>query len=343
MKTLTATFQYPDGTPANGATLYLKLSQDAVALGTSQVAPRIVAITLNNLGQIPGGVTIFANDELTPSGTVYIASVIAVGGGLVYGPELLSISGTSPVNLNSLVPTNVGGIVISYPNPVLQNPSSPQTITGQSLTLSSSAPLILQGALTINSSAVFNSGASFVGALTFTNLTSASPNPALSGKISLSNTDSISWRNSTNSADASLFISGAAQVNFPADTLVYSGNGGISTGNFFGANAGLAGAATGYYRLRSTDTIVWRNNAASADIVLGKNTSDQLTWPNIFVAAGAIYTAAAPTTAAAQVSFGSTTATSASTGSNGDVPAQVVGYIIVNIGGTNMKVPYYNI
>lgn len=37
-----------------------------------------------------------------------------------------------------------------------------------------------------------------------------------------------------------------------------------------------------------------------------------------------------------------TTATSASAGSNGDVPAQVVGYIVVNINGTNRKIPYYS-
>jgi hypothetical protein len=35
------------------------------------------------------------------------------------------------------------------------------------------------------------------------------------------------------------------------------------------------------------------------------------------------------------------TATSASAGANGDVPAQVVGYIVVNIAGTNRKIPYY--
>jgi hypothetical protein len=36
-----------------------------------------------------------------------------------------------------------------------------------------------------------------------------------------------------------------------------------------------------------------------------------------------------------------TTANSATAGSNGDVPAQVSGYLQVNLNGTNVKIPYY--
>jgi hypothetical protein len=36
-----------------------------------------------------------------------------------------------------------------------------------------------------------------------------------------------------------------------------------------------------------------------------------------------------------------TTATSATAGTNGDVPAQVAGYLVVNINGTARKIPYY--
>jgi hypothetical protein len=38
---------------------------------------------------------------------------------------------------------------------------------------------------------------------------------------------------------------------------------------------------------------------------------------------------------------GATTATTASAGTNGDVPAQVVGYLVVSINGTSRKIPYY--
>lgn len=37
------------------------------------------------------------------------------------------------------------------------------------------------------------------------------------------------------------------------------------------------------------------------------------------------------------------TATSATLGANGAVPAQVTGYLIVNIAGTNQKIPYFNV
>lgn len=50
---------------------------------------------------------------------------------------------------------------------------------------------------------------------------------------------------------------------------------------------------------------------------------------------------AAPTGSTGQLSVGATTATSASTGANGDVPAQVVGYLIFDLAGTKIKVPYY--
>jgi hypothetical protein len=200
--------------------LYLKLSQDAIATGISQIAPRVLAIGLNSLGQIPAGTTIYANDELTPSGTVYIASVIAPGGGLVYGPELLALIGTSPINLNSLIPTNVGGIVISFPSPVLQNPSAPQTITGQSLTLTNTAPLFVNSALT------------------FANLISNSPSPAQSGNIRLASADAISWRNIGGTGDLSLSKNNLDQLVWPtgfiiANTIINSG--GIIS-NYAGVN-----------------------------------------------------------------------------------------------------------
>jgi hypothetical protein len=52
-------------------------------------------------------------------------------------------------------------------------------------------------------------------------------------------------------------------------------------------------------------------------------------------------TGATPTGSGTQLSFGNTTATSANAGSNGDVPAQVVGYIVLDLGGVKIKVPYY--
>lgn len=51
---------------------------------------------------------------------------------------------------------------------------------------------------------------------------------------------------------------------------------------------------------------------------------------------------ATPATAAGQIGFGNTTATSATAGSNGAVPAQVAGYLTISVGGTAQKIPYFN-
>jgi hypothetical protein len=50
---------------------------------------------------------------------------------------------------------------------------------------------------------------------------------------------------------------------------------------------------------------------------------------------------ATPTTITGQIGFGTTLDTSATAGSNGDVPAQVVGYLVFDIAGTKFKLPYY--
>jgi hypothetical protein len=55
----------------------------------------------------------------------------------------------------------------------------------------------------------------------------------------------------------------------------------------------------------------------------------------------ATLTAAAPTTAAGQVSFGGTTAATASAGGGQAALATVAGYLIVNVAGTARKIPYF--
>ncbi len=55
----------------------------------------------------------------------------------------------------------------------------------------------------------------------------------------------------------------------------------------------------------------------------------------------ALYTAAAPATAAAQVSFGSTVAATATAGAGAALPVTVEGYLIISVAGTARKVPYY--
>jgi hypothetical protein len=51
--------------------------------------------------------------------------------------------------------------------------------------------------------------------------------------------------------------------------------------------------------------------------------------------------AATPVVSSGQLGIGTTTATTATAGTNGDVPVQVLGYLVMSLGGTNIKVPYY--
>lgn len=61
---------------------------------------------------------------------------------------------------------------------------------------------------------------------------------------------------------------------------------------------------------------------------------------------GAITASTSLTAASASVGSlaltSATTATSATAGTNGDVPAQVSGYLTISINGTSRKIPYYN-
>jgi Pectate lyase superfamily protein len=89
-------------------------------------------------------------------------------------------------------------------------------------------------------------------------------------------------------------------------------------------------------------------NAANNATLFGVDITGTVSTANNVVATGLMQgqffraTNVAGTAAAGQINYGATTATSATAGSNGAVPAQVVGYIIVNVAGTAQKIPYFN-
>lgn len=124
--------------------LLLVLPTDAQIPGIGPIAPVHIRIPIS--GGSVASTPIWFNDQLSPSNTAYIATAYDSTGNKVYGPELWAITGASPFNLSSIVPLLISPDPL-FSNPVLQNPASPQTITGQSLTLTSSAPLIVQGTL----------------------------------------------------------------------------------------------------------------------------------------------------------------------------------------------------
>lgn len=107
MKLITGGWSNPDGTVVANGKLFLKLSRDAVTIGgtplsISSIAP--VSIQLDVNGLIPAGTQIWATDELTPA-TTYVLSVVAAGGGLVWKSGRTSLTGTSPININNVVPS----------------------------------------------------------------------------------------------------------------------------------------------------------------------------------------------------------------------------------------------
>lgn len=129
MKVISGQWQYPDGTPAAGASVWFKLPQDCTVLGTAQICPQWVRKILDSTGSLPAGTLIFFTDEITPTGLTYTISVVAPGGGLIWGAESVSITGNS-FNLNLAVPTTLS-VLLS--NPVVTNPTGIQTINSFAL------------------------------------------------------------------------------------------------------------------------------------------------------------------------------------------------------------------
>lgn len=148
MKVLSGTWQNLDGTPVSGGRLFLRLSQDSVAIGTTQVSTALISITLDSTGSVPANTKVWFNDELSPAGTTYTTSVVAPGGGLVWGAESVYINGAT-FNLSAAVPT-VQNVLLA--NAILANPSGVQTISGFDLDIVGANLNILSGNLTVNGS-----------------------------------------------------------------------------------------------------------------------------------------------------------------------------------------------
>jgi len=127
IKTITGGgYQYPNGSPCASCTLTLQLTIDATVSGTGQIVPKLLSYILDASGNVPSGSTIWGNDQLLPNGTTYKASLAAVGGGQLWGPEYLSIAGASPINLAQLIP--VANPAVFFSNPAVTNLNN--TFTG---------------------------------------------------------------------------------------------------------------------------------------------------------------------------------------------------------------------
>lgn len=120
--------------------------------------------------------------------------------------------------------------------------------------------------------------------------------------------------------------------------VIANGTNGTSTFAFtHSGSSGSAAVSVPLLNIGGTDAGISRLGAAS--LALGNGAAGDFT--GALKLGNEILTSAAPTVAAAQVGLGSTTATTANTGANGAPPAQVAGYLIINVAGTIMKIPYY--
>lgn len=90
----------------NAADGFLKLVLDKYALiaGTTRNAPRLYVIRLDDQGAIPPDTKIWGNDELMFEGTQYKATVVDQFETIQWGPQLVTICGLSPINVNCVIP-----------------------------------------------------------------------------------------------------------------------------------------------------------------------------------------------------------------------------------------------
>lgn len=174
------------------------------------------------------------------------------GGGATPAPPAFSIqkadAGATSLAASSIL-DNGSTVTVSEPVSLASTLGVTGAITAAAATFS--------GTLTANSTIVSNAHVS------------SSANPAASGIVRLATGDQVCWRNFANGADVCLSKDAS-------DVLSYAGVLSATAHRTASANPSL----TGVLRLSTGDAIGWRNFANGADLLLSKNASDQLVWPN---------------------------------------------------------------
>ena len=91
-----------------------------------------------------------------------------------------------------------------------------------------------------------------------------------------------------------------------------------------------------------TDGSIGQAQPAASDLSNGVTGSGAVVLATAPVVTTITATAAAPTVAGGQIGYGGTTAATANTTGGGlTLPLLAAGYIVVNVAGTNFKIPYY--
>jgi hypothetical protein len=126
---------------ANGATVFQLANSDSVVGGPQLVQELTSTVTLDGTGKVSSSPLIWAADTLQSTGNHYIVNMYNSNGSKVRGSENWRLSGISPIDLSLQVNATLPDPGLS--NPVLQNPVASQTIIGQSLSLTTSAPSLV--------------------------------------------------------------------------------------------------------------------------------------------------------------------------------------------------------
>jgi hypothetical protein len=93
------------GTAVASGTLRLQLSKDARKSGGQVCRAYQIDIPLDATGNIATNTAVVGNDELTPTDTYYVATVLDSNRSPVYGPVLWTLSGGGTVNVNTINPS----------------------------------------------------------------------------------------------------------------------------------------------------------------------------------------------------------------------------------------------
>jgi hypothetical protein len=91
----------------------------------------------------------------------------------------------------------------------------------------------------------------------------------------------------------------------------------------------------------SSEVVFAVANAANSTAFFNIDGTGAAAFVSTMLGPGFIATGAAPTVAAGQVSFGGTTAATATTGAVVALPALAAGFLVINVAGTQRKVPFY--
>jgi hypothetical protein len=104
MKQITGSFKNPDGSPVAKGKVYFTLTVPTT-VGSAQLTTDVpVVFQLDSNGTLPVNAQLWFSDEMSQL-ILYSVSVLAAGGGLVYGPEYYLLIGPGPLNVSTLVPS----------------------------------------------------------------------------------------------------------------------------------------------------------------------------------------------------------------------------------------------